>query len=100
MPGHFLGRLGQALSCSLLDQDQPGGAPLQPTKLAPGPLGIASAACGFIQVAQAKLKEVGGSTTSDHNLFYNAELETDKALRFTDFAQDSNANVSRHCLAL
>ncbi|KAL3149984.1 hypothetical protein ABBQ38_013340 [Trebouxia sp. C0009 RCD-2024] len=58
VPGHFLGRLGQALSCSLLDQDQPAGTPLQPTQLAPGPLGIASAACGFMQVTQAKLMEV------------------------------------------
>ncbi|KAL3144000.1 hypothetical protein ABBQ32_003808 [Trebouxia sp. C0010 RCD-2024] len=79
VPGHFLGRLGQALSCSLLDQDQPGGAPLQPTKLAPGPLGIASAACGFIQVAQAKLKEVKADL-----LGANAKCGKDIASMVTD----------------
>ena len=80
VPGHFLGRLAQALSCSLLDQDQPAEAPLQPTQLAPGPLGIASAACGFIQVTQGKLKEVGCFASSNYNLFYNAEYVTYKAL--------------------
>ncbi len=63
VPGHLLGRLGQAVSYSLLDQ--PAEAQLlRPTQLAPGPLGIASAASGFIQVTQAKLKQVGCFTTS------------------------------------
>ena len=62
MPEHFLGRLGQAMSYSLLDQPAEAHM-LRPTQLAPGALGIASAAYGFTQVTQAKLKEVGRFTT-------------------------------------
>ena len=58
VPGHFLGRLVSNVSCALLDEAVDGEAMLQPTGLAPGPLGIASAACDLIQVVKLTLDKV------------------------------------------
>ena len=58
MPGHFLGRLGKALSCYLLDKEEASEEKMQLVGLAPGPLGIASALCGFIDVSNVSLAKV------------------------------------------
>lgn len=74
VPGHLLGRLGQAVSESLsesisesvLSQQGNRKTPLQPvtpalrhcSSLAPGPLGIVSAVNAFVEVTQGTLHRV------------------------------------------
>lgn len=66
VPGHLLGRLGKAVSDSVLSQQDNAKTPLQPlalamsqcSSLAPGPLGIASAVNAFIEVIQNTLHRV------------------------------------------
>ena len=66
VPGHLLGRLGKAVSDSMLSQQETAKTPLQPlapavrhcSSLAPGPLGIAYAINNFIQVVQTTLQRV------------------------------------------
>ena len=66
VPGHLLGRLGKAVSESMLSQQENAKTPLQPlapavrhsSRLAPGPLGIASAVNDFVLVVQTTLQRV------------------------------------------
>ena len=66
VPGHLLGRLGQAVCDSVLNQQDNVKGPLQPltpalrhcSSLAPGPLGIASAVDAFVEVTQSTLHRV------------------------------------------
>lgn len=55
-----MGRLGEALSCHLLEQEQDAATRLHPTRLTPGAMGIAKELCGFTQVAQTVLSKPAG----------------------------------------